>query len=38
LNEKSKAERAYAAGYRLGKGNPNIGNTYAGYLCRTGKV
>ena len=38
LNEKSKAEHAYATGYRLGKGNPNIGNTYAGYLCRTGKT
>jgi type IV pilus assembly protein PilF len=38
LNEKSKAERAYATGYRLGKDNPNIANTYAGYLCRTGKA
>ena len=38
LNEKSKAEHAYATGYRLGKGNPNIGNIYAGYLCRTGKT
>jgi type IV pilus assembly protein PilF len=38
LNEKSKAERAYATGYRLGKSNPNIANTYAGYLCRTGKA
>jgi type IV pilus assembly protein PilF len=38
LNEPSKAERAYTAGYRLGKGDPNIANTYAGYLCRTGKT
>jgi type IV pilus assembly protein PilF len=38
LNEKSKAERAYSAGYRLGKGDPNIQNTYAGFLCRTGKA
>jgi type IV pilus assembly protein PilF len=38
LNEPSKAERAYTAGYRLGKGEPNISNTYAGYLCRTGKA
>ncbi len=37
LNDMSKAERAYSAGYRLGKGDPNIQNTYAGYLCRTGK-
>jgi len=33
-----RAERAYAAGYRLGKDNPNIQNTYAGFLCRTGKA
>jgi type IV pilus assembly protein PilF len=38
LNDMPKAERAYAAGYRLGKGDPNIQNTYAGYLCRTGKA
>ena len=38
LNEKSKAERAYSAGYRLGKADPNIQNTYAGFLCRTGKA
>jgi len=38
LEERSKAERAYSTGYRLGKGDPNIQNTYAGYLCRTGKA
>jgi type IV pilus assembly protein PilF len=38
LNEPSKAERAYTTGYRLGKGEPNIANNYAGYLCRTGKA
>jgi len=38
LSEPSKAERAYTTGYRLGKGEPNIANTYAGYLCRTGKA
>jgi type IV pilus assembly protein PilF len=38
LNEKAKAERAYSAAYRLGKDNPNIANTYAGYLCRSGKT
>jgi type IV pilus assembly protein PilF len=38
LNEMPKAERAYSTGYRLGKGDPNIENTYAGFLCRTGKA
>jgi len=38
LNEMSKAERAYSTMYRLGKGDPNIQNTYAGFLCRTGKA
>ncbi len=38
LNDMPKAERAYAAGFRLGKGDPNIQNTYAGFLCRTGKA
>ena len=35
LNEMQKAERAYKTMYRLGKGDPNIQNTYAGFLCRT---
>jgi type IV pilus assembly protein PilF len=38
LNEMQKAERAYSASYRLGRGDPNIQNTYAGFLCRTGKA
>ena len=38
LNDMPKAERTYSAGYRLGKGDPNIQNTYAGYLCRSGKA
>jgi type IV pilus assembly protein PilF len=38
LNEMQKAERAYSTGFRLGKGDPNIQNTYAGFLCRTGKA
>jgi type IV pilus assembly protein PilF len=38
LNEMPKADRAYATGYRLGKGDPNIQNNYAGYLCRNGKA
>jgi type IV pilus assembly protein PilF len=38
LNDIPKAERAYSTGFRLGKGDPNIQNTYAGFLCRTGKA
>jgi type IV pilus assembly protein PilF len=38
LNDMPKAEHAYATGFRLGKGDPNIQNTYAGFLCRTGKA
>jgi type IV pilus assembly protein PilF len=38
LGEMPKAERAYSSGFRLGKGDPNIQNTYAGFLCRTGKA
>ncbi|HEY1315214.1 MAG TPA: type IV pilus biogenesis/stability protein PilW [Steroidobacteraceae bacterium] len=38
LTDVKRAERAYSAGYRLGKGDPNIQNTYAGFLCRTGKA
>jgi type IV pilus assembly protein PilF len=37
LNDMPKAARAYENGFRQGKGNPNIENTYAGFLCRTGK-
>src|SRR6202021_3272142 len=33
-----KAGRAYAAGFRLRKGDPDIQNNYAGFLCRTGKA
>jgi type IV pilus assembly protein PilF len=38
LNDMRKAEHAYSTGARLGKGDPNIQNTYAGFLCRTGKA
>jgi type IV pilus assembly protein PilF len=38
VNDIPKAERAYSNGYRLGKKDPNIQNTYAGFLCRTGKA
>ena len=38
LNDMPKAERAYSTGYREGKDDPNIQNTYAGFLCRTGKA
>jgi type IV pilus assembly protein PilF len=38
LTDMQRAERAYSTGYHLGKDNPNIQNTYAGFLCRTGKA
>ncbi len=38
LNDMRKAEHAYSTGYRLRKNDPNIQNTYAGFLCRTGKA
>ena len=38
LNEMSKAQRAFAAAARLGKQDPAIKNSYAGFLCRTGKA
>jgi type IV pilus assembly protein PilF len=38
VGDMKKAERAYSTGYRLGKRDPNIENTYAGFLCRTGKA
>jgi len=38
LNEMPKAERAFAAAVRLGKKDPDIMNSYAGFLCRTGKA
>jgi type IV pilus assembly protein PilF len=38
INEMSKAEHAYDAANRLGKGDPNIANAYAVFLCRTGKT
>jgi type IV pilus assembly protein PilF len=38
LNDMPKAERAYSTAYRLGKKDPNIENSYAGFLCRTGKA
>ncbi len=38
LEEKEKAQRAFSAAARLGKDNPDIQNSYAGYLCRNGKA
>src|ERR1700678_1961541 len=38
VGDKSKAEHAYSRAAHLGSGDPNIQNTYAGFLCRTGKV
>ena|SRR5271167_850994 len=37
-NEMSKAEHAYDAANRLGKGDPNIQNAYAVFLCSKGKT
>jgi type IV pilus assembly protein PilF len=38
LNEMSKAKHAFSAAARLGKDDPSIQNSYAGFLCRTGKT
>jgi type IV pilus assembly protein PilF len=38
LNEMGKAERAYETAARLSKNDPRIANSYAGFLCRTGKA
>ncbi|HEV7356575.1 MAG TPA: type IV pilus biogenesis/stability protein PilW [Steroidobacteraceae bacterium] len=38
LNEMGKAERAYETAARLSKNDPRIANSYAGFLCRTGKT
>ena len=38
INETAKAEKAYDAANRLGKGDPNIQNAYAVFLCSKGKT
>ncbi len=38
LNELPKAKHAFSAAARLGKNDPDIQNSYAGFLCRTGKA
>jgi type IV pilus assembly protein PilF len=38
LEDKAKAQRAFSAAARLGKDDPSIQNSYAGFLCRTGKT
>jgi type IV pilus assembly protein PilF len=38
LNELAKAKHAFAAAAHLGKNDPDILNSYAGFLCRTGKA
>src|SRR5271168_1645686 len=38
LNEMPKAEHAFQAAMRLGNKDPSIANSYAGFLCRTGKT
>jgi len=37
LNDLPKAKHAFSAAARLGKNDPDILNSYAGFLCRTGK-
>jgi type IV pilus assembly protein PilF len=34
LESTAKADRAYESAAKIGKNDPNIQNTYAGYLCR----
>ena len=38
LNDLPKAKHAFSAAARLGKNDPDILNSYAGFLCRTGKT
>jgi len=38
LQDPAKAQRAFSAAARLGKDDPGIQNSYAGFLCRTGKA
>jgi type IV pilus assembly protein PilF len=38
LNEIPKAKHAFSTAARLGKQDPSIQNSYAGFLCRTGKA
>src|SRR5271167_1420298 len=38
VQEMSKAEHAFQTAMRLGKQDPDITNSYAGFLCRTGKT
>jgi type IV pilus assembly protein PilF len=38
LRDTAQAEKHYASAAHLGRNDPNILNTYAGFLCRTGKA
>jgi type IV pilus assembly protein PilF len=38
LGDEAKAERYFASAARIGKNDPNIQNSYAGFLCRKGKT
>ncbi len=38
LDEMAKAKHAFSAAARIGKDDPGIQNSYAGFLCRTGKA
>jgi type IV pilus assembly protein PilF len=38
IGDMSKADHAYSRAEHLGSGDPSIQNSYAGFLCRTGKT
>jgi type IV pilus assembly protein PilF len=38
LDDMPKAKRAFSAAARIGKDDPGIQNSYAGFLCRTGRA
>lgn len=38
LNDPSKAQHSYENAVRLSKNDPRIANSFAGFLCRTGKT
>jgi type IV pilus assembly protein PilF len=38
IGDTAKAEHAYSRAEHLGSGDPSIQNSYAGFLCRTGKT
>lgn len=38
LGDDKRAEKHYATAARLGRNDPNVQNTYAGFLCRKGRI